>query len=66
MDIETMCFTEKMVTTKSSDGVLLTQREQTPVLITCAYKDSNDKLISFYTLANRILLKNQDLLLKDL
>jgi hypothetical protein len=64
MDIETMCFNEKKV--KSSNGVLLKQREQCPVLITCAYKDNNDKLKTFYTLANRQFLNNRELLLKDL
>jgi hypothetical protein len=30
------------------------------------YKDSNDKLKTFYTLANIKFLKNQELLIKDL
>jgi len=64
MDIETMCFEEKTV--KSSTGVELKHREQTPVLITCSYKDSNEKLKSFHTLGNRQLLNNRENFLKDL
>lgn len=68
MDIETMCFEEKVVKTSTASGVALDlkQREQTPVLITCSYKDDNDNLKSFHTLGDSHLLNNRENFLKDL
>jgi hypothetical protein len=50
MDIETMCFEEKEVINKNN--IKLKHRKQTPVLITCTYKDKLNRLQSFYKLAD--------------
>jgi hypothetical protein len=47
VDIETMCFKETEVVNKFN--VTLKHRKQTPVLITCTYRDKLKKLQSFYT-----------------
>jgi hypothetical protein len=63
MDIETMCFEERVVVNKNN--VSLKHRPQTPVLITCTYKNLN-QLVSFYTKINTYNFKNVDDMVKDL